>query len=159
MVSNSKFFSNEREFQREKAEDAKDIFSPASVLEVGYPDQDTLDMWECEVETVDPYTDEATHKIKFEAFLPDRRYDLVHLGSVLDYFDDPVGCLRKVKECGDVVLLQGRLNTYVSPYFKTKYWTPTKTWVEERAVLELGITKVEWIGFVGRQFFSICGRI
>ena len=161
MDYNSSLYTHEREFQMEKVEDAKDIFTPSSVLEVGYPDGISylLDMWDCEVETVDPYVDAATHKVKFEDFVPEKQYDLIHLGSVLDYFDDPVACLRKVRGCGDAVLLQCRLNTYTSPIYQSHYWTPTKTWVEERAAIELGISKVEWVALLGKQFFSICGRI
>ncbi len=85
------------------------------------------------------------------------RYDLINMSSVLDYFDDPIACVRKAQRCGRVILLQGRLNTYQSPYFKANYWVPSKKWVEERAALELGLKNVEWLKFQKSQFFSICG--
>ena len=155
------FGTAEREFQLERAEDANDLFRPKSVLEIGYPKyaEVLLDTWDCDVDTVDPDVDEATYKVKFEDFVPEKQYDLIHMSSVLDYFDDPVGCLRKVRDCGNAALLQCRLNTYQSAFFRDNYWCTTKRWVEERAAIELGLEEVEWMDFMGNTFFSICGRI
>jgi len=161
MVYDAPYGTNVREFQIERMEDAQDIYKPQVVLEVGHPGdyQELLDgIWGCDVESVDPHLEQATHKVKFEDFEPTKRYDLVHMGSVLDYLDDPVGCLHKARDCGNAILLQCRLNTYVSPYFKPNYWTPTRKWVEERAAIELGLVEVNWMDFQGTQFFSICGR-
>lgn len=152
--------SEEREFQIHNIKEARDFYEPSLVLDVGYPvgAKEYLDLWGCEVETVDPFCFDATYTEPFESFTPEKQYDLVNLSSVLDYFTDPVAGLRSARRCGRAILLQGRLNTYRHPRFKTKYWTPTREWVEDRAAIELGLKEVEWTLFLDEQFFSICGE-
>ena len=150
----------EREWQLSKVFKASELVEPDTVLEVGYPKgcESFLDIWGCKVESIDPFVENATYVQRIEDFDQARRYDLVNMSSVLDYLDDPIKGLVVAGLVGKHVLVQGRLNTYKSSRFHTKYWTPTKEWVDEKAATAIGLTHVEWCEFYGDQMFSIFGR-
>lgn len=153
--------SPERAWQISRTIEVQKEVQPKSVLEVGFPRmrESILDIWtDALVETVDPYVPQATHVVMMENFKPQRRYDLVHMGSVLDYFADPIRALRVATECSDYLLLTGRLNTYTHHTFRCAFLVPTVGWVETRLRPMMGMEDAE-PRYFGSQMFSINGKM
>lgn len=149
--------SEERKWQIENLHSFVNEYKPRNVLVVGYPVgmPMMIDLYPCQVTTVDPYADEADKVCKFESVVGG--WDCVDMTSVLDYFVDPVRALQHVRRvCGRAVIIQGRLNTYRHQYFSTRYWAPTKDWLAEHLYRVVGCREQE-LHFLGEQMFCFVG--
>ena len=152
--------TRDRSFFVENLNSACVLLQPKTVLEVGAPQdvQIARSLYACAtVHTCDPFVAGVDYPVKFEDF-SGPKYDLVNMTSVLDYLEDPVAGIRKAGVYGASVLVQGRLNTYESQTFKTKWWTPTADCVKSQFPEYLPDHDVVWCRFFGYQVFSLLWR-